>query len=46
LSKRFYFVAHEIFLGLARTIYIRCIFENFGTEITKYTVYSYNYGQL
>ena len=26
------------FLGLAKTIYIRCIYGNFGREITKYTV--------
>jgi hypothetical protein len=26
------------FLGLARTIYIRCIYNIFGREITKYTV--------
>ena len=25
-------------VGLARTIYIRCIYGNFGREITKYTV--------
>jgi len=27
-----------VYLGLARTIYIRCIYGNFGREITKYTV--------
>jgi len=26
------------FIGLARTIYIRCIYGMFGREITKYTV--------
>ena len=31
------------FVGLARTIYIRCIYGIFGREITKYTViYSVN----
>jgi len=30
-------------LGLARTIYIRCTYGNFGLEITKYTVYIYVY---
>ena len=29
---------HVICLGLARTIYIRCIYGIFGREITKYTV--------
>jgi len=29
---------HCIWLGLARTIYIRCIYGIFGREITKYTV--------
>jgi len=28
----------HILLGLARTIYIRCIYSFFGREITKYTV--------
>jgi hypothetical protein len=27
-----------IYIGLARTIYIRCIYGIFGREITKYTV--------
>ena len=27
-----------VYLGLARTIYIRCIYAIFGGEITKYTV--------
>jgi len=27
-----------VFIGLARTIYIRCIYGIFGREITKYTV--------
>jgi hypothetical protein len=32
-------------VGLARTIYIRCIYDIFGREITKYTViYSVLYG--
>jgi hypothetical protein len=26
------------FVGLAKTIYVRCIYGNFGREITKYTV--------
>jgi hypothetical protein len=30
-----------LFLGLARTIYIRCIYSIFGREITEYTVYIY-----
>jgi hypothetical protein len=30
--------AGAVFLGLARNIYIRCIYGIFGTEITKYTV--------
>jgi hypothetical protein len=29
---------HKTSVGLARTIYIRCIYGNFGREITKYTV--------
>ena len=32
-------------LGLARTIYIRCIHGVFGREIIKYTVYIYGSGQ-
>jgi len=36
-------------LGLARTIYVRCIYVIFGKEITKYTaiygVYIYGSGQ-
>ena len=27
-----------VFLGLARTIYIRCMYSIFGREITKYMV--------
>jgi hypothetical protein len=27
-----------VFVELARTIYIRCIYGNFGRGITKYTV--------
>jgi hypothetical protein len=27
-----------LYVGLAKTIYIRCIYGNFGREITKYTV--------
>jgi len=38
------------YLGLARTIYIRCICGNFGREIIKYMViygvYIYGSGQL
>jgi hypothetical protein len=29
---------HTLYLGLARTIYMRCIYGIFGREITKYTV--------
>jgi len=29
------------YIGLARTIYIRCTYGIFGLEITKYTVYIY-----
>jgi hypothetical protein len=29
---------HREYLGLARTIYIRCIYGIFGREITRYTV--------
>jgi len=29
---------YGIFVGLARTIYIRCIYGIFGRETTKYTV--------
>ena len=29
---------YSFFLGLARTIYIRCIYGTFGWEITEYTV--------
>jgi len=32
-------------LGLARTIYIRCIYGIFRREITKYTVCIYGSGQ-
>jgi len=31
-------VIYSLFVGLARTIYIRCIYGIFGREITKYTV--------
>jgi hypothetical protein len=31
------------YIGLARTIYIRCTYGIFGLEITKYTVYIYVY---
>ena len=34
-----------IYKGLAKTIYIRCIYGNLGREITKYTVYIYGSGQ-
>jgi len=30
--------ASALYVGLARTIYIRCIYGIFGREITKYTV--------
>ena len=33
----------RFFVGLARTIYIRCTYGIFGLEITKYTVYIYVY---
>jgi len=29
---------HVVWLGLARTIYIRCKYGTFGREIAKYTV--------
>jgi len=29
---------HHIFIGLARTIHIRCVYSIFGREFTKYTV--------
>jgi len=29
---------HSTYIGLAKTIYIRCIYSNFGRKITKYTV--------
>ena len=32
------FTLHELYVGLARTIYIRCIYGIFGREITEYTV--------
>jgi len=32
-----------IYIGLAKTIYIRCTYGIFGLEITKYTVYIYVY---
>jgi hypothetical protein len=31
-------VSYGTLVGLARTIYIRCVYGNFGREITKYTV--------
>ena len=31
-------IFHASYIGLARTIYIRCICGIFGREITKYTV--------
>ena len=34
------------YIGLARTIYIRCIYGNSGREITKYTVQIYGSGQI
>jgi hypothetical protein len=34
-----------VYVGLARTIYIRCTYGIFGLEITKYTVYIYGSGQ-
>jgi len=34
LTKR----SNTAILGLARTIHIRCIYDTFGREITKYTV--------
>jgi|AntDeeMetagen134_2_1112570.scaffolds.fasta_scaffold38457_1 hypothetical protein len=37
-----YYILHE---GLAKTIYIRCLYGVFGREITKYTVYKYGFGQ-
>jgi len=33
----------QSYIGLARTIYIRCTYGIFGLEITKYTVYIYEY---
>jgi hypothetical protein len=36
-------VAGGIYIGLARTIYIRCTYGIFGLKITKYTVYIYVY---
>ena len=30
----------NLFAGLARTIHIRCNYDNLGREITKYTVIS------
>jgi len=32
------------FIGLARTIYTRCVYIIFGREITKYTVYTHSSG--
>ena len=29
---------NDVLVGLARTIYIRCLYGIFGREITKYTV--------
>jgi len=34
---------HYRYIGLARTIYIRCTYGIFGLEITKYTEYIYVY---
>ena len=34
-----------IYIGLTRTIYIRCIYGIFGRNFTKYTVYKYGSGQ-
>ena len=30
--------SYTVYIGLAKTIYIRCIYGNFGREITKYMV--------
>ena len=38
-------VVHLLYLGLARTIYVRCIYRVYGRKITKYMVYMYGSGQ-
>jgi len=38
-------VIYSIWLGLASTIYIRCIDSTVSREITKYTVYIYGSDQ-
>jgi tRNA splicing endonuclease len=38
MHHQFSLVANVSYVGLARTIYIRCIYGIFGREITKYTV--------
>jgi hypothetical protein len=52
LSLHMHMWAHLIVhIGLARTIYMRCVYGIFGREITKYTVicgvhlYTYGFGQ-
>jgi len=36
----------SMWVGLARTIYIRCMYGIFGREIAKYTVYVYDWPTL
>ena len=32
------FLSYLFIIGLARTMYVRCMYGNFGREITNYTV--------
>ena len=38
LSLPHIFSLYRVYIGLARTLYIRCVYGIFGREITKYTV--------
>jgi hypothetical protein len=38
INAKTHHIRQHIYLGLARTIYIRCVYGNFGREITIYTV--------
>jgi len=45
LRTREMMILHRLHVGLAKTIYIRCIYGIFGRKFTKYTVYIYGPGQ-
>jgi len=45
VRKHVYSGVNDVYIGLARTIYIRCICGTLGRDSTKYTVYIYGSGQ-